>query len=493
MSTAETEPAKVGDSFERYQILGLLGQGGYATVYHARREFIDREVALKISNRSVTREVFRRFQAEARLTNRLKHPNIVEIIDADVAASGHLFIAMELLRGQTFLELLRKYRRLTVHEALWLCAQVADGVEQAHCAGAIHRDLKPANLFVIEGNRVKVLDFGIAKISSAEVESTRQNVIHGTLRYMSPEQLQLQKLRPQSDVYALGTVLFELLTGQHPMILDAPEPNMLQLSRAIITKPAPFLHEIDSRISPSVSLLIHRALAKQPADRFESMALFARAMRDSDEQYVRESGIDDHSLRSLWLEPASTATAATTAPATFTQPLETDSRTDLIASPDEAPATRTSPHRAAERLDDTEVDQSPHVWPAASDSRTRGIGRAQRGLVIVACLIVVGVVARLLLPSGGVTSARVSPQPSSRAVAAASGTSRNLGSQSGAILPAPSAVKSSKSGVTSSDTVATATPRSLPSARPTRTRPNPNKKLDDRLDWFTSDSRAVKP
>jgi serine/threonine-protein kinase len=272
VSDAEAGPVKVGELFERYQILKLIGQGGYASVYHARREFIDRDVAIKISNRSITREVFRRFQAEARLTNKLKHPNIVEVVDADVASSGHLYIVMELLLGQTFMEAQRQHGRLTVPEALLLCAQVAEGVEEAHRVGAIHRDLKPLNLFIVEGNRVKVLDFGIAKLADGDASSTQHDVIHGTMKYMSPEQMQGHDLTPRSDIFALGTILFELLIGQHPCLLENALPTVPQLGWAIATKLAPMLDELDPGIPRYVARAVQRALSKLPDQRFASMA-----------------------------------------------------------------------------------------------------------------------------------------------------------------------------------------------------------------------------
>lgn len=117
----ESGPVKAGDLFQGYRIIKLLGRGGYASVYHARREFIGRDVAIKISNRSVTREVFKRFQAEARFTHSLEHPNIVKVDDADMAG-GHLYIVMELLHGQTFWDARKQYGKLTVPEALHLCA-----------------------------------------------------------------------------------------------------------------------------------------------------------------------------------------------------------------------------------------------------------------------------------------------------------------------------------------------------------------------------------
>jgi serine/threonine protein kinase len=301
----ESGPVKIGDLFQGYQIVKLLGQGGYASVYHARREFIDRDVAIKISNRAVTREVFKRFQAEARLTHRLDHPNIVKVEDAAVATSGHLYIVMELLRGQTFWDARKQYGKLTIPEALQLCAQAADGVEQAHRVGVIHRDLKPLNLFIVAGNRAKVLDFGIAKIpDDGERSSTQRNVVHGTLKYMSAEQLLGEPLTPRSDVYALGVILFELLAGRHPHIAEKAQLTEAELGFAIVSRDTASLAAIDPSIPNYMVDVVEKALSRDPAKRFASMAEFAEALRECSERYVRQFPPFGE-LRELWISAPS--------------------------------------------------------------------------------------------------------------------------------------------------------------------------------------------
>jgi serine/threonine-protein kinase len=155
---AQQGPLGLGEKFLKYSIREIVGKGGHAWVYSGRDDFFDRDVAIKLLHRpgGVTADMLRRGRAEAQLLSRLRHPNVVEVVDAGITDAGQLYIVMELLRGKTLREILRERHRLAPAETLRLFLQIADGVEAAHKLGAIHRDLKPENLFVLDDGTPKI-------------------------------------------------------------------------------------------------------------------------------------------------------------------------------------------------------------------------------------------------------------------------------------------------------------------------------------------------
>jgi serine/threonine-protein kinase len=522
----ESGPVKVGDLFQGYQIVRLLGQGGYASVYHARREFIDRDVAIKISHRAVTREVFKRFQAEARLTHRLDHPNIVKVEDAAVATSGHLYIVMELLRGQTFWDARKQYGKLTVPESLHLCAQAADGVEQAHRVGVIHRDLKPLNLFIIAGNRAKVLDFGIAKIpDDGDRSSTQRNVVHGTLKYMSAEQLLGENLTPRSDIYALGVMLFELLTGRHPHIPNNVQPTEAELGFAIVSRPAAALGAIDPSIPSYIAEVVEKALSRDPARRFASMAEFAEALRKRYERYVREF---PHlaELRELWIpvpsvsavvraaEPPSqehiaTAVVAVVPPQSLrptvrvgTVPAPTGSEPAPGREPLASSGVRADEHRAVSRVP-LGVTPAPVVSGtaiAAHATRTQRAGSQRLRFLTVRRIVAAGAAVGLILGIS-VTLARLRPVPTPKGASSAdTERTHDTAPVAPAALPQPNASLDAKrpperaSAVNAlpSSSIGVPSPRKpAPIAQPKPRSPLHSTKAEDRLNWFEDDKRSM--
>jgi serine/threonine protein kinase len=286
MTSSVQGPLAIGAVFlGKYEIRSLIGRGGHACVYHAVNSFMGRHVAIKVLHRpgGVEREALRRGQAEAQLLNRLRHPNIVEVSDAGMTDDGLLYIVMELLEGRSLREVLNEHGALSVEEALGIAGEIAEGLQAAHATGAIHRDLKPENVFVTRTGAVKILDFGIAKVADLAAWTTDEGTAHGTVLYMSPEQLQLEKLTPRSDIYALGVVTYELLLGRHPvpMLIDSPQPTVFEISRAVLTREPPLLDEVDARIPRGVAALVSRAMAKVPEQRFESMTELGREVRES--------------------------------------------------------------------------------------------------------------------------------------------------------------------------------------------------------------------
>src|SRR3954468_15478134 len=213
---------------EKYRLDSRIGTGGMGTVYRATHLLIDRPVAIKVLNpRFVEDEAAQaRFRREARAAGRLQHSNAVTVTDFGSTAEGLVYIVMELLEGRTLREQLARDAPLDVARAVSMMLQIAAAVGAAHEAGIIHRDLKPANIFIVQRKDappfIKVLDFGIAKLAADALDDDDTNTLTqvgamiGTPRYMSPEQCDGAKLTPTSDVYSLGIILYEMLTGTTP-------------------------------------------------------------------------------------------------------------------------------------------------------------------------------------------------------------------------------------------------------------------------------------
>jgi serine/threonine protein kinase len=277
---ANKGPLQVGGKLLKYTIRGLLGRGGYAWVYEGYDEFLDVEVAIKVLHRAggVTADMLRRGQAEAKFLYRLRHDNVVEVLDAGLAETG-LYIVMELLRGPTLRTRLQKEGPMPLGDALPFFAQVCDGIGSAHAIKAVHRDIKPENLVIEADNRAKVLDFGIVKVLDAVGGTTERDVVHGTVLYLSPEQLNGITATPRSDVYALGLTIFESLYGKHPLLLRNEHPTQAELPWIQLTLTPPRLDKLDGRIPKDVARLIERMLVKDPALRAASMQECAAELR----------------------------------------------------------------------------------------------------------------------------------------------------------------------------------------------------------------------
>jgi serine/threonine protein kinase len=288
-------PLEVGQKFLKYAIREQIGRGGHAWVYHGHDPFLDNEVAIKILHRhgGVTEDMLRRGQAEAKLLFRLKHPNIVEVQDAGISDQGLLYIVMELLRGKSLRDVLRERDRLPLREALELFLDITSGVEAAHAFGAIHRDLKPENVFIPAEGTCKILDFGIAKVVDAAGITTERDVLHGTILYISPEQLMGHRATPRSDLYALGLVLFEALHGRHPLLLKGGDPTVRELSLMQTGLRPPPLDELDANIPRHVARIVERLLLKSPKQRTQSTQELRAALTES----LRRLGEDDRSAQ----------------------------------------------------------------------------------------------------------------------------------------------------------------------------------------------------
>jgi serine/threonine-protein kinase len=261
-----------GRTISHYQVLEELGEGGMGVVYKARDTRLGRLVALKMlrPERVADAERKRRFIQEARAASALNHPNIITIHDIDTAG-GRDFIAMEYVAGETLAGSISS-GPIPLSDALRYAVQIADALEAAHAAGIIHRDLKPANIMVTREDRVKVLDFGLAKLTErvpseagglASAETvTAEGTIAGTVAYMSPEQAEGKKLDGRSDIFAFGAVLYEMLSGRRAFQGDS---GISVLAAVLRQEPAPL------RDAPAgVASIVQRCLRKDPKDRFQS-------------------------------------------------------------------------------------------------------------------------------------------------------------------------------------------------------------------------------
>src|SRR5512137_104484 len=282
----------IGKTLGHYQITDKLGEGGMGVVYKARDTHLDRFAALKVlpPEKVSDPDRKRRFIQEAKAASALNHPSIITIYDID-QADGVDFIAMEYVAGKTLDELIpRKGMRLSL--ALKYAVQIADALARAHGAGIIHRDLKPSNVMVDEHGLVKVLDFGLAKLTEtagpeAETVSTRtgEGAIVGTVAYMSPEQAEGKHIDARSDIFSFGSMLYELLTGQRAFRGDTRASTIASILREE-PKPSSQAAEGWPREADNI---VRRCLRKDPENRFQTMADLKVALSELKEE--SDSGV----------------------------------------------------------------------------------------------------------------------------------------------------------------------------------------------------------
>ncbi len=265
----------------RYRLISKVGAGGMGEVYEATHVFTNRRVAVKLLHRNLasTPEVVARLQREAQTTSSLGHPNIVDCLDFGYSDDGQVYLVMEWLEGENLDQRMQR-ETIDLPTALDIAAQAAAGLAEAHDHGIIHRDLKPANLFLIRDRRgalvVKVLDFGIAKLVMHQTKLTGTGVLIGTPNYMAPEQASGDDVDGRTDIYALGVMLYELVTGSVPFHADSPLAVLHQHTSRMPVPPSARAPERD--IPPEVEELIMRCLAKRADERVGSMHELAQAL-----------------------------------------------------------------------------------------------------------------------------------------------------------------------------------------------------------------------
>lgn len=301
----------------RYRVQKLLGEGGMGQVYLAVHEAIEKQVALKVLRPEYSRkeDIVTRFQQEAISASRIKHPNVLDVFDFGQTETGCFFLAMEFLEGHDLSDELERHQRLSPARALTIALQICKALATAHGAGVVHRDLKPENVFLQrtpDGDEiVKIVDFGIAQLRTKEEAAaapgprrrlTRTGMIFGTPEYMAPEQAAGKKADLRVDVYALGVMLYEMLTGAVPFTGE----TFMAVLAAHLNDPVPPMrtHCPDLAVSPELEALVTRMLAKSPDQRCASMAEVAAALRATPEDLGNRESALPPQPRAPMLTPA---------------------------------------------------------------------------------------------------------------------------------------------------------------------------------------------
>jgi eukaryotic-like serine/threonine-protein kinase len=298
----------------RYELGERLGVGGMSTVVSAFDERLEREVAVKLLAEHLAddSQFVTRFRREALAAARLVHPNIVQVFDFGLDQATHRhYIVMELVRGQSGAEILREERVLDVRDALSIVAQACRGLEYAHRNGVVHRDVKPGNLLRNEEGVVKLADFGIAKAISEESSITQVGSVLGTAAYLAPEQAAGEQAGPAADLYGLGVVTYQLLSGRLPYEAQSLTELALKQQREV----PPRLDELNPAVSPQLALAVDRALALDPRQRPATADELRHALADGargigpDPSTTRVAGPDAAATTVLGRETTATSVA----------------------------------------------------------------------------------------------------------------------------------------------------------------------------------------
>jgi serine/threonine-protein kinase len=303
--TEQSEDSLIGQTLdEKYRVERRLSAGGMGAVYRARHLLMDRPVAIKVLHqRLLADESARaRFQREARAAVRLQHQNAVNVTDFGETADGYVYLVMELLEGPTLREILVKEAPIETARAISIMLQASAAVAAAHEAGIIHRDLKPSNILVTQSPDVpavvKVLDFGVAKLATGTLDddegaiTLRQSgALIGTPRYMAPDQYNGDELTPAADVYSLGVILYEMLTGMAPFTGSSP----VEIAAKHVSDPPHPPRNIVAAIPEDVERVVLHALEKSPDERPANAAEFRRELLETAERL----GLEHHALTSV--------------------------------------------------------------------------------------------------------------------------------------------------------------------------------------------------
>lgn len=257
----------------RYELIEIIGEGGMSTVYKARDRVLDRIVAVKILREEFSQDkgFVASFKTEALSAASISHPNIVNIYDVG-SENDVYYIVMEFVDGQTLKSIIRRQGPLSVERAVDIAIMVCDGVHHAHEKGIIHRDIKPQNILITEHGMVKVADFGIARAVSSSTLTYGNNIV-GSVHYFSPEQARGEAINRTADIYSIGCVLYEMLTGKVPFNADSP----ITVALMHINDEPPSPRAINPEIPPALEAIIFKAMAKLPAQRFQT----AQEMRNT--------------------------------------------------------------------------------------------------------------------------------------------------------------------------------------------------------------------
>jgi eukaryotic-like serine/threonine-protein kinase len=281
---AEPEPVEDVLTGTSYRVIRKIDEGGMGTVYLAEHRDLGRRFAVKVIHPelSPTPDVVERLRREARAASRIRHPGIVDVTDFGTTASGRSFVVMEHIEGPTLARLLSEHGPINQRETVALALKICDALGAAHAGDVIHRDVKPENIVLLEGDdlaerAIKVIDFGLAlSAEHAGARLTRQGVVFGTPEYMSPEQVRGGRVTPASDVYSLGVVLYEMLSGKLPFGAETAVETMATK----LHEPPPPIEEVapGTGVHPALEQVVLRCMEPVPDDRFGSMAELADAL-----------------------------------------------------------------------------------------------------------------------------------------------------------------------------------------------------------------------
>jgi eukaryotic-like serine/threonine-protein kinase len=348
---------------QRYQLRAVVGRGGMATVHRAHDRVLDRAVAVKLLHAHLAQDpaFLDRFRREARAAAALSHPNVVAVHDWGEAEDGP-YLVLQLIEGPSLREVLRRDGSLSPAEALWVLGPAAAGLGAAHAAGLVHRDVKPENLLLGLDGTVRVTDFGLARAAASATTTFGADVLVGSPHYLSPEAVRGLPLDPRADVYALGVVLYECLTGAPPHEGDSPFATAVQhTSRSV---PAP--SEIVADLDPAIDEVVRRATAIDREERYPDAASFAAALRAAVPDGAVAIALEADDVQRPPPPPGRHGTAV----------VEAD-ETEVVARPP-----RTPPRASASRT----------VRPAGRSTSVRGAPtRRRRGwLVLLVLLALVG-------------------------------------------------------------------------------------------------------
>ena len=277
-----------GKQFGSYQIVAPLGEGGMAAVYKAYQPAMERFVAIKVLPRhlSSSEEFTARFRREARLVAQLQHPHILPVFDYG-ESEGYPYIVMPFILSGTLADILRK-QRVSLPEARRIIGQIGDALSCAHARGMIHRDIKPSNILIDERGNCLLTDFGLARMAEAGEELTTSGAIMGTPAYMSPEQGMGASTDQRSDLYSLGIILYEMLTGRVPYTAETPIAVVFKH----VQDPLPSGRKFNPSLSEALELVLLKSLAKNPEDRYQTAEVFVQAVQ----QVISENPSADKTL-----------------------------------------------------------------------------------------------------------------------------------------------------------------------------------------------------
>ena len=285
---------------DRYQIIKAIGEGGMANVYLAYDTILDRDVAVKVLRGDLANDekFVRRFQREALSASSLTHPNIVEVYDVG-EDHGMYYIVMEYVEGRHLKDLIKKRGKLTTSEVIDIMLQITDGMSVAHDSYIIHRDIKPQNIMILENGLVKIMDFGIAMALNS-TQLTQTNSVMGSVHYLPPEQASGKGATLQSDIYSMGILMYELLTGKLPYKGD----NAVEIALKQLKEPLPDIREELPNIPQSIENIIIKATAKNPKNRYAD----AREMHEDLLTCMDESRVNEPLIKLPYREFAESDT-----------------------------------------------------------------------------------------------------------------------------------------------------------------------------------------